>query len=197
MGYSEENSRRKNELKKENSRYFQEALSDFMYDAASGRAVRHLVDDGYTSAQIMQRLDYPTPFAKIQKTVTKRLKETGMLLDELPVSGEQLKSVILGSVSEETLFSCLAQRISRNGEENAYISCPFGACAGADDGISKLLSPLTAREREYILGIAWESGVRYHRLDRRMLEIGVQLACRNPDVFSFYFLKSYENLRLE
>lgn len=45
-------------------KYFQDALSDFVYDAASGRAIRHLTDSGYTAAQIMQQLSYPTPFKK-------------------------------------------------------------------------------------------------------------------------------------
>ena len=30
------------------NRYFQKALSDFTYDAASGGAIRHLTDTGYT-----------------------------------------------------------------------------------------------------------------------------------------------------
>ena len=66
--------------KEPSNRYFQDALSDFVYDAASGRAIRHLADTGYTTAQIVHQLDYPTPFAKVQHTVTRHLKETGILL---------------------------------------------------------------------------------------------------------------------
>lgn len=61
--------------------YFQDALSDFVHDAASGRAIRHLVDIGFTTARIMNELDYPTPFEKVQRTVTRYLKETGILLE--------------------------------------------------------------------------------------------------------------------
>ena len=39
----------------EKQNYFKQALSDFAFDAAAGRAIRHLVDVGYTSSQIMQR----------------------------------------------------------------------------------------------------------------------------------------------
>ena len=50
-------------------KYFDEALSDFVHDAASGGAIRHLVDLGYSLTQIMQALSYPTPRERVQKTV--------------------------------------------------------------------------------------------------------------------------------
>lgn len=178
--------------KKNNNRYFQDALSDFIYDAASGRAIRHLVDRGYTAAQIIQQLDYPTPFSKVQYTVTRYLKETGVLLAELPVPSSDLKTIPLKYSSPEKLFSFLADRIRENGEENSYLSCPFGAVSKkTDNGIRKAFSMLTAREREYIEGIAWEPDITYHRLNRRMLEIGVQIAM-DVDTVSFCFLKSRE-----
>ena len=176
--------------KENNNRYFQDALSDFIYDAASGRAIRHLTDRGYTTAQIVQQLDYPTPFAKVQHTVTRYLIETGVLLEELPVTYAGLKTIPLECSSPEKLFSFLAEHICQNGEANSYLSCPFGAVSKkSDNGIQKSLSMLTAREREYIEGIAWEPGIMYHRLNRRMLEIGVQIAV-HADIVSFCFLKS-------
>ena len=52
--------------------YFKSALSDFTYEAASGGAIRHLADLGYTVKQISGQLSFPTPFARVQKTVWQR-----------------------------------------------------------------------------------------------------------------------------
>lgn len=185
-----------NTIKKESSSYFQEALSDFMYDNASGRAIRHLTDGGYTAAQIMAQLGYPTSFARIQQTITRHLLDSGTLLLQLPVPPGHMEQVLLDKMSEEQIFSCLMQRISQNGEKYSYMSCPFGKMpTGQKAGLSELLSPLTTRERDYILGIAWAPTVMYHKLNRRMLEIGTQLAMRS-DAFSFYFLQSNEKILL-
>jgi hypothetical protein len=62
-------------------------------------------------------------------------------------------------------------------------------------GIAQKLSPLTSRERDYILGIPWEKKIMYHRLTSRMLEISVQLAVHSPEELTFYFLQSRERLR--
>lgn len=166
------------------TKYFQDALSDFVYDAASGRAIRHLTDSGYTAAQIMQQLNYPTPFHKIQHTITRHLKETGILLNELPVPPSSFQPVHLNQISFEQLFSLLSQYISTNGEENSYVSCPFETASNA-------LSMLTSRELEYLNGILWGPEAMYHRLNRRMLEISVQAALSSEEI-RFYFFRSRE-----
>lgn len=67
--------------------YFQKALADFTYEAASGGAVRHLADMGYTVKQIAEQLDFPAPYERIQKGVWERFLETGVILTEEPGSG--------------------------------------------------------------------------------------------------------------
>ena len=69
--------------------YFKSALSDFTYEAASGGAIRHLTDLGYTVKQISDQLSFPTPYARVQKTVWQRLLETGVLLAKEPGSGKK------------------------------------------------------------------------------------------------------------
>lgn len=69
------------------NRYFQKALSDFTYETASGGAIRHLTDSGYTVQQIMEHLDYPTPYERVQKTVWEQLLARGVILRERPGSG--------------------------------------------------------------------------------------------------------------
>ncbi|MDO4323310.1 MAG: hypothetical protein Q4C61_12355 [Lachnospiraceae bacterium] len=182
---------------KKKPRYFEEALSDFTHDVASGRAIRHLVDLGYTTPQIMQRLDYPTPRGRVEQTVYRYMKEQGILLSELPETQEKRKLFVVKKRTPEALTRCLRKRIDINGEENSYISCPFGTIyRDRETRMQKLLAPLTAREQEYILGIPWEMQVMYHRLTNRMVEIGVQLALYSDMEFQFYFLKSNEVLML-
>ena len=69
------------------NRYFQKALSDFTYETASGGAIRHLTDSGYTVQQITEHLDYPTPYERVQKTVWEQLLARGVILRERPGSG--------------------------------------------------------------------------------------------------------------
>lgn len=58
-----------------------------------------------------------------------------------------------------------------------------------------MLSCLTSREKDYVLGIPWEMQVMYHRLNSRMREISIQLVLHNRDMYwDFYFLKSHEIL---
>ncbi|MDE6608016.1 MAG: hypothetical protein K2K54_09730 [Lachnospiraceae bacterium] len=73
--------------------YFKRALSNFTYDVASGGAIRHLADVGYTVKQIMENLSYPTPYERVQKTVWEHLLDTGVILLEEPGSIKQHEAV--------------------------------------------------------------------------------------------------------
>ncbi len=177
--------------------YFEEALSDFTHDVASGRAIRHLVDLGYTTAQILERLAYPTPRGRVEQTVYRYMKETGTIRTELPMAQEEMKQIAVKDRTIAGLSRILRTKTEQNGEENSYISCPFGMIyRDREERMQRLLAPLTAREREYILGIPWEMQVVYHRLTSRMMEIGVQLALNSEMEFQFCFLKSNEIVTL-
>lgn len=69
--------------------YFKNALSDFTFEVASGGAIRHLADLGYTVSQITERLTFPTAFERVQKTVWRHFLDTGILRLEEPGSGEK------------------------------------------------------------------------------------------------------------
>lgn len=69
--------------------YFRNALSDFTYEAASGGAIRHLADLGYTVKQISEKLTYPTPYEKVRKTTWQHLIDTQVVLTQEPGSGKQ------------------------------------------------------------------------------------------------------------
>ncbi len=70
----------------ENS-YFQKALADFTQEAASGGAIRHLADLGYTAEEIQRELAFPTPIPRIRRVVWEHLLDTGVVLREVPVTG--------------------------------------------------------------------------------------------------------------
>lgn len=72
--------------------FFQNALSNFTHEVASGGAIRHLTDMGYTVKQISERLDFPTPFERVQRQVWERLLETETVLTEEPGSSHREKT---------------------------------------------------------------------------------------------------------
>lgn len=66
--------------------YFKNAMSNFTFEVASGGAIRHLSDLGYTVSQIMKQLSFPTPYERVQKTVWEHLLDTRTVLLEEPGS---------------------------------------------------------------------------------------------------------------
>ncbi|EET60540.1 hypothetical protein BRYFOR_07357 [Marvinbryantia formatexigens DSM 14469] len=168
----------------ETSKYFQEALADFMHDAASGDAIRHLCDLGYTTDAIMRQLTFPTPRERVEKTVYRHLTERGILLETLP---ENAREISTEGLQEKELWVLLQKQIARNGEEHLYVSCPFGTIRRDREArLQKMFAPLTGREREYLTGIPWKPAVMYHRLNSRMLEISVSLALYSDADIRFY-----------
>lgn len=73
--------------------YFQNALSDFTHEVASGGAIRHLAGLGYTVKQISERLDFPTPYERVQREVWKYFQDTGVILCERPGEGKPREKV--------------------------------------------------------------------------------------------------------
>ncbi len=181
--------------------YFEATLSDFVHEMASAGAIRHLVSKGYSIEQIMDMLDYPTSRTRVEKTVYQYMKESGLLLSDLPVQEADMNRIILHKPSLKEFSACLRERIQSNGEENSYMSCPFGKLRQRDSGKEETLrmlhSCLTGREQEYIMGIPWDQPVMYHRLNDRMLEIGKQLGMHSQIPVQFYFLRTMERLQIQ
>ena len=65
-------------------KYFKKALSDFTFEMASGGAIRHLADRGYTVGEIVKMLDFPTPYERVGDLERKHFLETGVLLLDEP-----------------------------------------------------------------------------------------------------------------
>ncbi len=174
--------------KKKEQEYFDAALSNFMFDMASGGAIRHLADRGYSVDQIVKTLAFPTPRDRVERTVYQHMMDTGMLKTSMDASTMTVRQI--GKMQVYELNHVLSEHIAQNGETHSYMFCPFGAWKGADrERFLKQLSCLTGREQEYLMGIRWEQEEMYHILNSRMLEIGVQLTVHSSLDTRFYFLK--------
>lgn len=68
------------------NKYFENALSNFVFDMAGGSAICHMADKGYSVKYIKENLKYPLPFEKIQKTVWEHLIEQKILLLDEPAA---------------------------------------------------------------------------------------------------------------
>ncbi len=144
--------------------FFQNALTNFTNEAANGGAIRHLTDMGYSTKQIMERLDFPASFERVQKEMWNRLIETGILLLEEPdgTTGKKVSYVreyneygraSFRRVSEpqrsggpirwkeitvrrdpEALWDMLREKLAVNGEDASYVSCDFGLLEHREPG---------------------------------------------------------------
>lgn len=167
--------------------YFEAALSDFVFDVAAGGAIRHLVDRGYSVEQIMNTLDYPVPRAKVGKAVYRYMTESGILLDRLPEESAHMKVSLLKERVREKMPQTLVSCIEKYGEENVYMECPFGQWKrNNEQKLKQVISCLTSREQEYIVGIPWGKEVMYHRVNSRMREIAVKLLLHTDEEWRFY-----------
>lgn len=201
--------------------YFKQALRSFAHEAASGGAIRHLVDLGYTAGQITGLLAFPTPYEKVRETVWKHLVDTGTVLLEEPGSGQgQEKGIYVkeydafgrasfrlaaGGGREQVPFresrfcegkyrglaDFLAEKCAGNGTASSYISCDFGLPGWR--GGDRLL-PLDKKQQDYVMGLPWEAKRCYHRLDRRMREIATRLYEAGASPWICYFLKTKEKI---
>lgn len=170
--------------------YFESALSDFVFEVAAGGAIRHLADRGYSIEQIMRELDYPVPRDRVEKAVYRHLMDTGILLSSLPENEKKVICCIqsAGGTDKSRFMAELACHIEKYGEKNSYMECPFGIWRiDHEKKLDNVMEQLSLREREYILGIKWEYGIMYHRLNDRMREIGMKLAANTDEKWKYFF----------
>ena len=60
-------------------KYFNEALGDFINEAANGGVIRHLTDVGYTADEIRKHLTFQISDEKLDELIRKRKIENGTL----------------------------------------------------------------------------------------------------------------------
>lgn len=155
--------------------YFQKALSDFVYDMASGGAICHLADLGYTVRQIQEKLDFPTPYERIQKTVWKHLMDTGVIFPEGAEQGKTREKVDYvreyDSYGRASFRRVTVQEAASKPSESCLLCC-FGLLKYKDpERYKEVLGALEPEQAEYIEGLPWGLERVFHRPDRRMLGI--------------------------
>lgn len=151
--------------------YFQSALSNFTHEAASGGAIRHLTDLGYTSKQIVERLDFPTPFSRVQKEVWQRLLDTGVILLEEPGNAKREKVSYIREYDRygRASFRKVVEQDDR--KENQESWKKQSLCGKTQEEISELIREKIAENGESSSYIACDFGLLYKREPERFHQI--------------------------
>ncbi len=162
--------------------YFQSALSNFVTDAACGGAVRHLVDIGYTLDQIVDRLDYPAPRAKVQRIMMDYLYESRVLLREEP-SGELFaaKEVF---VQEQDAFGRRSMRktmADQNGQINAA-TVSVSSFGLNDCKMNRSVADFEGPRQQVIL---WKESVYDPKRDGKLTELLHRKCEQNGEIYSY------------
>ena len=155
--------------------YFQRALSDFVYDVASGGAIRHLADLGYTVKQIQEKLAFPTPYERIRNTVWKHLLDTGVIFRENPAGAEEKVEYV--REYNQASFRRVTMPVSPSESRESCLLCCFGPLKMKDpERFKEVLGALEREQAEYIEGLPWGTERVFYRPNRRMLDIYHALA---------------------
>lgn len=161
-----------------NPNYFSNALYDFVSDVASGDAIRHLADKGFTVREIVERLSFPTPVEKVRKVVWQHYIDTGVIRLTEP-NNEPLTRVAYVKESNQygkSSFRRVVEKVS-NSKELEYVTCDYGKEMYKDkERFVGQLECLDACDREYILELPWPLERVWHVRDERMeriLKVGI------------------------
>ena len=107
------------------SKEFNQALGQFVTEMASGGAIRHLSDLGYTVDEIVQKLDYPTPKEKVAEIVFQYYIDTGKVcLAEPREEVEKTSFVKDQGAYGRTSMRKVVEKVAVKVED--YVPCDFG-----------------------------------------------------------------------
>ena len=154
-------------------KYFEKALADFAVDFASGGAIRVMADKGYPVKKIKEKLDFPTPFEKVQEIVWQNYLDTKVILLNEPEKEDSADRITYEKVQDEygrTSFKQVV--IPGNQELPEYVRCDFGKCKYQDPAkFEALLATLAEDDRDYIEGLPWPLKAVWHVKNERMERI--------------------------
>lgn len=166
---------------------FRKALKNFMFDVASGGAIKHLTDKGFTTKEIKEKLDFPTPENVIMEASWNRLVSKRIILLEDPnekLPEQNYKYVkVYGKYGKTSLKRVLIDE-NENGindiKKEDYAPINFGVLIYKDQkAFEKSLNVLEERDKDYILGLPWPKKIVYHKMDNRMKRILRKLRKQN------------------
>lgn len=153
--------------------YFQSALSSFVTDAACGGAIRHLVDIGYTLDQIVDRLDYPAPRAKVQRIMMEYLYESRVLLREEP--SEELFAQQVQFVQEQDAYGRRSMR------KIAVDQCSQNNMTNTSDSIMLPQREKTVQSQAFV----WKKSVYDRMRDGKLTELLHRKCEKNGVTYSY------------
>jgi len=150
---------------------FNKALSNFVHDVASGGAVRHLADAGYSISEIAAQLDYPLPKEKIAAVMWEHFLNTGKIcLEEPKEVHEKVRFVKEQDAYGKISFRKVVETVDNT--ERKYVLCEYGkALYQKKPEFLQFLDSLEPGDREYIELLQWPLHPVYHELDERMQRI--------------------------
>lgn len=156
---------------------FQQTLANFTHDVASGDAIRHLADRGLTVLEIKEKLDFPTPIERIQKTVWEHYLNSGVVCLEEPTKEPHMRvhyEKVQGSYGKTSF-----RRVEEVSEEapKEYIKVEFGKEKNKDKhAFQRKLENLEPKDREYVESLPWPLQTVYHVADERMKRIMMKMS---------------------
>lgn len=154
--------------------YFQDALSNFTFDVASGGAIRHLADLGYTAKEIMKKLDFPTPYERVQKTVWEHFLDNGVVLLQEPGSPKQWeKNVFVREYDKygRASFRRVPQAEGAGQTEPVRWKEWHFECHGKYERFASCLEEKCAENGEKTAYISWDFGVQSRKNPAGFLEM--------------------------
>ena len=151
---------------------FQNALRNFMNDFASGDAVRHLADQGFTVTEITRKLSFPTKKELVAEMVWKHYLETGKIRLTAPETGtiKKVRYVKDTGPYGKTSLRRVVEEVPA--PEAEYVAVDFGRKIYKDKAaFLNKLDGIAEEDREYILDLPWPLHVVWHVKDERMKRI--------------------------
>ncbi len=158
------------------NKIFNKALTDFMNDFATGDAIRHLADRGFTVPEIKERLDFPASLEHIGSCVWEHFLKTGVICLEDPAGKDTF--VRYRTIKETDSFGRISFRQVKEEAKNApkeYLSCDFGTLIRKE---AKKLEGLEQRDLDYLLFLPWPAHTVWHVADERMKRISSFIALK-------------------
>lgn len=151
--------------------YFKNAMSNFTFEVASGGAIRHLADLGYTVNQIMKKLTFPTPYERVQKTVWEHLLDTGVILLEEPGSEKGCGRERVTYVRDYDKYGKPSfRRVVLSSQEAAaeqnVRELHFGEGESADRSLAEFLKEKCRENGEEFSYVSCDFGLQLHNEDK-------------------------------
>lgn len=159
--------------------YFQNALFNFTHEAASGGAIRHLTDLGYTAKQIVEQLDFPTPYAHVQKEIWQRLLDTNIILLEEPGRSKSKKEAYVREYDKygRATFRKVVEQDEK--KENGIFWRRHSLCGKTQDAVSELIRAKIRENGESSSYVACDFGLfdkrEAERFDRILQNLDTDL----------------------